>query len=138
VWSDWWSVALGAVAGILLLWLALVAALWLTKPDEAGIRETMRLLPDVLRLLKRLITDKTVPKAVRIWVVILLVYLVSPIDIIPDFIPVIGFADDAIITAVVLRYIVRKAGTDSLEKHWPGTPDGLAAVRKLCRIPITF
>jgi len=137
VWSDWWTIALGAVAGVLLLWLALVAALWLTKPDEAGIRETMRLLPDLLHLLKSLATDPTMPKSVHIWLVLLFGYLALPIDLIPDFIPILGYADDAFIVALVLRYITRKAGPDAIAKHWPGTPDGLAAVRKLCRLPIT-
>jgi uncharacterized membrane protein YkvA (DUF1232 family) len=137
VWSDWWTIALGAVAGLLLPWLALVAASWLTKPDEAGIRETMRLLPDLLRLFKRLAADPTMSKAVRIWLVLLFGYLALPIDLIPDFIPVLGYADDAVIVALVLRYITRKAGPDAIAKHWPGTPDGLAAVRKLCRLPIT-
>ena len=137
MWSDWWTIALGAVAGVLLLWLALVAALWLTKPDEAGIRETMRLLPDLLHLLKSLATDPTMPKSVHIWLVLLFGYLALPIDLIPDFIPILGYADDAFIVALVLRYITRKAGPDAIAKHWTGTPDGLAAVRKLCHLPIT-
>ena len=117
------------------MWLALALTLWLAKPDEASLGEAMRLLPDVLRLLKRLAADPVMPKAVRIWLMLLFVYLAMPIDLIPDFVPVLGYADDAIIVAVVLRYITRKAGADALEKHWPGTPDGLAALRQLCRLP---
>jgi uncharacterized membrane protein YkvA (DUF1232 family) len=117
------------------LWLALVAALWLTKPDEVSPNETLRLLPDAIRLLKRLAGDSTMPKAVRIWLVVLFAYLALPFDLIPDFIPVLGYADDAIIVAIVLRYITRKAGAEALEKHWPGTSEGLAALRRLCRLP---
>jgi len=137
MWSKWAIVALSVVAGLLLLWVALVVSLWMTKPDGGGLREMVRLLPDMLRLLKRLSADPTMPRPVRIWLVLLLAYLPLPIDLIPDFIPVLGYADDAVVFAVVLRYITRKAGSEAIEKHWPGTPDGLAAVRKLCRLPQT-
>ena len=55
----------------------------------------------------------------------LLAYLISPIDLIPDFIPVLGYADDAIIVAIALRSITRRAGPEVLEQHWPGSPEGL-------------
>jgi uncharacterized membrane protein YkvA (DUF1232 family) len=135
MWSQWWTVAVSVLLGVVLLWLALALSLWLAKPDDASLRDAMRLLPDVLRLLKRLAAEPAMPKAVRIWLMLLFVYLAMPIDLIPDFVPVLGYADDAIIVAVVLRYITRKAGAHALEKHWPGTPDGLAALRQLCRLP---
>lgn len=59
---------------------------------------------------------------VRLW--LLLIYLVLPIDPIPDFIPVLGDADDAIIVAVAIRSIARTAGTQALQRHWPGIPEG--------------
>ncbi len=132
--SDWWSIALGGVAG-LLLWLALVLILWKTKPDDIGLRDAARLLPDLLRLLKRLAADPTLPNGVRIRLALLLGYLALPFDLIPDFIPVLGYADDAIIIALALRSVTRRAGSAALSKHWPGTPEGLAAVRRLCRLP---
>lgn len=135
MWSHWWSTILGAVIAVLLVWTALIAALWFTKPDGITLRQTMRLLPDILRLLKRLATDRSVPRAVRVWLAVLFAYLALPIDVVPDFIPVIGYADDAIIVGLVLRYVTRKAGPDALDRHWPGTPEGLAALRKLCRLP---
>jgi len=55
-----------------------------------------------------------------------------PIDLIPDFIPVFGYADDAIIVTIALRSMVRRTGTDELHCRWPGTEDGFAA---LCRLP---
>ena len=135
MWSDWWSIALSIVAGLALLWLALVVVLWLAKPDDIGLREAARLLPDLLRLLKRLAGDPTMPKGVRIRLVLLMGYLALPFDLIPDFIPVLGYADDAIIVALAVRSVARRAGPDALSKHWPGTPEGLDAVRRLCRLP---
>lgn len=61
----------------------------------------------------------------------LLAYLAIPLDLIPDSIPVLGYADDAIIVTAVLRSVVRLAGIDAVRRHWPGTEDGLAAVTRL-------
>ena len=135
MWSHWWSIPLSVAIGVLLLWLVLVAVLWFSRPDEIGLRDALRLLPDLLRLLKRLAADKSLPRGVRVRLALLLGYLALPIDLIPDFIPVLGYADDAIVVALVLRSVTRAVGTEALERHWPGTPDGLAAVRRLCRLP---
>lgn len=132
VFRDWWLVPVGAVAALAVVWLLLGIALWVAKPDDVGIQDMLRLLPDVLRLLKRLATDPELPRRVRVALVMLLAFIVSPIDLIPDFIPAIGYADDVIITALVLRWVSRTAGADALARQWPGTPDGLAAVRRLC------
>jgi uncharacterized membrane protein YkvA (DUF1232 family) len=134
VWSNWWSVPLGVLAGVLLLWIALVVVFWMVKPDEYAIRDAMRLLPDVVRLIKRLAADPQTPRGVRVRLVLLLGYLALPIDLIPDFIPVLGYADDAIVVALVLRSAARRAGVDALTQHWPGTSEGLAALKRLCRL----
>ncbi len=130
-WGAAWPVVLGLAGTLLLLWLALLVALWLTRPEEVRLREALRLLPDVVRLVRRLAADRTLPRAVRARLVLLLVYLASPIDLVPDFIPVLGYADDAVVVALVLRSVARSAGPQALERHWPGTPEGLAAVRRL-------
>jgi uncharacterized membrane protein YkvA (DUF1232 family) len=132
--NDWWVIPLGIVSGLGLIWAVLVAALWLTKPGEYDMKEALRLLPDLIRLIKRLATDPDTPRGVRIRLAVLLVYLALPIDLIPDFIPVLGYADDAIIVALVLRSATRRAGPDALAKHWPGTPEGLVALKRLCRL----
>lgn len=54
-----------------------------------------------------------------------------PFDLIPDFVPVLGYADDAIIVIAVLRSTVRRAGLDAVRQHWPGTDDGFAALSRL-------
>lgn len=127
----WWTVLLGVLAGLVLVWLALVAALWRTRPDELGAREILRLLPDLLRLVKRLATDSTLPRGTRVRLWLMLAYLVSPIDIVPDFIPVIGYADDAVVVAIALRSVARRAGLEALRRHWPGTDDGFAALARV-------
>ena len=96
MWSDVWLIALGVVVGVVLIWIGLVAALWIGKPDEVGVRETLRLLPDMLRLLKRLAADPAMPRGVRVRLALLLAYLALPLDLIPDFIPVLGYADDGV------------------------------------------
>jgi len=128
----WWSILGGVIGGLLLTWAALLITLWLTKPSQLGLRDSMRLLPDLLRLLKRLARDPDMPRGVRIRIALLVGYLALPIDLIPDFIPVLGYADDAVIVALTLRSIARTAGPAALERHWSGTPEGLNALRRLC------
>jgi uncharacterized membrane protein YkvA (DUF1232 family) len=58
-------------------------------------------------------------------------YLISPIDLIPDFIPVVGYADDAVIVVWALRSVTRTAGPEAVDRHWTGTPEGLRALKRL-------
>lgn len=132
---NWaWSL-IGVAAGLLLSWAVLVGVLWLSKPDELRLRELLRLLPDTLRLVRRLAGDSSLPSGVRVRLWLLLAYLASPIDLVPDVIPVLGYADDAVVVALVLRSVVRRAGPDAVSRHWPGTPEGLAALRRATRLP---
>jgi uncharacterized membrane protein YkvA (DUF1232 family) len=127
----WWDIVIGVGGALLASWLALVVALLIVRPRGPMLREAVRILPDALRLLRRLAADRALPRGVRIRLTLLLVYLAVPIDIIPDFIPVLGYADDAIIAVAVLRGVVRRAGLPAVRRHWPGTDDGFAA---LCRL----
>jgi uncharacterized membrane protein YkvA (DUF1232 family) len=136
--NSWWRVLIAVVGGLVLLWLTLIAALWLIQrksADELTLREALRLLPDLIRLLRRLAADGAVPRSVRIGLVVLIGYLLLPIDLVPDFVPVLGYADDAVIVALGLRWVVRRAGGELLTRHWPGTPESLAAVRRLAGLP---
>jgi uncharacterized membrane protein YkvA (DUF1232 family) len=128
---DWLRVVGAVLGGLLLLWLLLVLLLWRARPDEPGAREALRLLPDVVRLVRRLAADPDLPRGIRVRLWALLVYLLSPVDLVPDFLPVIGYADDVVVVAWALRSVVRRAGTAALERHWPGTPAGLAVVTRL-------
>jgi uncharacterized membrane protein YkvA (DUF1232 family) len=128
---------LGAVAiGLAAAWLALVVALLVARPRGGVLREAVRLLPDTLRLLKRLATDGTLPRGVRVRLWLLFAYLAVPFDLVPDFIPVLGYADDAILVVLVLRSVVRRAGPEAIRRHWTGTADGLAALARAAGIAL--
>ncbi|HKN98811.1 MAG TPA: DUF1232 domain-containing protein [Pseudonocardiaceae bacterium] len=129
--SFWWDLLIGIGGAVLLAWLALVLVLLVARPRGGLLREALRVLPDVLRLLRRLAADRTLPRGVRVRLGLLMVYLAFPIDIIPDFIPVLGYADDAIVVTAVLRGVIRRAGLDAVRAHWPGTDDGFGAVVRL-------
>ncbi|WP_037321066.1 YkvA family protein [Amycolatopsis orientalis] len=122
---------IGVGAALLLTWVVLVVVLAIVRPRGGLLREALRLLPDVLRLVRRLAADRSLPRGVRIRLGLLLAYLALPLDVIPDFIPVLGYADDAIIVTAVLRGVVRRAGLDAVRAHWPGTDDGFAVVVRL-------
>ncbi len=129
MWGSWWlDLLLGLAAGVLLAWAVLIAALVIVRPRGGLLRESLRLLPDLLRLLPRLAADPSLPCSVRAGLALLLAYLASPVDLVPDFIPVLGYADDAIIVAAVLRWAVRRAGVQAVRCQWPGTDDGFAVL----------
>lgn len=127
----WLDALIGIAAALLVSWLLLIVALLLGRPRAAVLADAVRLLPDLLRLLGRLAADRSLPRAARVRLWLVMAYLAMPIDLVPDAIPVLGYADDAIIVAVVLRSVVRRAGIDAVRGHWPGSADGFAA---LCRI----
>lgn len=131
---NWWDAVIAVAGGFVLVYAVLLVLLALyarRHPETVGMKEALRLLPDLLALLRRLAADRTLPRGIRIRLVLLLVYLASPIDLVPDFLPVIGYADDVIIVALVLRSVIRTAGNGPLEQQWPGTPAGLALIQRL-------
>jgi uncharacterized membrane protein YkvA (DUF1232 family) len=105
-------------------WILLVAVLWLFRPRDIPLAELVRLVPDLVRLVRGLLGDRTVPVGARVVLVGLLVWLLNPIDLIPEFIPVLGPVDDVIVAVLVLRYVRRRLGDTELRRRWPGTPDG--------------
>lgn len=124
-----------AVVVLVLTWVAFVIVLAVARPHGIDLAESKRLVPDVLRLLRALAGDNTLPRSVRWRLRMLIAYLASPIDLVPDFIPVLGYADDVIVVALVLRSVVRRAGATSVTNHWQGSEPGLAILRSLCGIP---
>ncbi|CAI3791462.1 YkvA family protein [Pseudarthrobacter sp. MM222] len=129
-----WETIAAVVGGLLLVYAVLLLLLWAyarRHPETVSMKDALRLLPDLLRLLRRLLADRTLAVGLRIRLALLLAYLLSPIDLVPDFVPVIGYADDVIIVALVLRSVIARAGADTLQRHWPGTPEGLLLVLRL-------
>lgn len=127
----WRDILISLGAAILASWALLVVALLLAKPDKNTLAQAARVLPDVLRLVTRLARDHTLTRTVRCAPWLLLAYLALPIDLIPDFIPALGYADDAILTVLVVRWVIRRAGPDTLARNWPGTADGYNAVARI-------
>jgi uncharacterized membrane protein YkvA (DUF1232 family) len=122
--------ALIILATLLALYAAFVLAL-----VAAGRRSQARALagfvPDCVVLVKRLLADGRVPRGRKLALALLVVYLASPIDLVPDFIPVAGQLDDAILLAFVLRRLVRGSGPEIVREHWPGPDESLRAVLRL-------
>jgi uncharacterized membrane protein YkvA (DUF1232 family) len=129
-----WGALLAVAGGLVLLWLAAVVALYVAgrrRGEPTRLREALRLLPDVVRLLRRLAADPELPRGVRLRLAGVALYLALPLDLVPDFVPVAGYADDVIVVALVLRSVARRAGVEAIDRHWPGTPDGLRVVKQI-------
>ena len=129
------STLLITVASVFAAWLTLLVALFAFRPDGMAVASVARLLRDTLRLVRNLAREPALPRSTRWSLWLLLAYLACPIDLVPDFIPIIGMADDFIITSVVLRLVVKHAGADVRRVHWTGTPEGLATIERVLRLP---
>jgi uncharacterized membrane protein YkvA (DUF1232 family) len=92
-------------------------------------------IPDCMVLIKRLLSDPRVPRRRKLLLWLVIAYLAMPIDIVPDFIPVVGQLDDAIVVALVLRTLLRGAGESALHEHWPGPHSSLALISRLAYGP---
>jgi uncharacterized membrane protein YkvA (DUF1232 family) len=114
----------GVLVGLVLLWVVLLVIFWIARPRDVPVREVLRLIPDLLRLLRSVIRDGSTPLDVRVVLVGLLIWILSPIDLIPEFIPGLGPLDDVIVAIVALRYTRRRLGADALRARWTGTDDG--------------
>ncbi len=91
-------------------------------------------LPDLVHLMIKLFTDRDVPKPVKGYLLVGFAYLISPIDIIPDFIPVAGFVDDLVVMVVVLNKIINSANAELLKKietYWAGEDDVFQKIKEI-------
>ena len=78
-----------------------------------------------------MLADRAVPISVKVALVGLMTWLISPIDLIPEFVPVLGPLDDVVVAILVLRFVHRRMGTDEIARRWPGTPDGYAVLARV-------
>jgi uncharacterized membrane protein YkvA (DUF1232 family) len=124
-------VILGIVVGIAVLWAVVLVLFWFLRPVGVSIREVVRIVPDVVRMLRSIVRDPASPLDVRVVLIGLLAWIVSPIDLIPEFIPVLGPMDDAVVAVVALRYVRRRVGVTRMRAAWPGTDDGFALLGRI-------
>jgi uncharacterized membrane protein YkvA (DUF1232 family) len=112
-----WLIA-GLALAVLVYAAAVLALVVAGRRSDA--RALAGFIPDCVILVKRLLADPRVPRRRKGLLVLLVAYLAMPIDLVPDFIPVAGQLDDAILVALVLRGLLRSAGPLLLREHWPG------------------
>jgi|SRR5450759_3882084 len=128
------TAVVAAIAVLAVGWLLLLGFLWLHRPSRELVGPALRLIPDLIRLVRALLADRSTPPRVRVALVGLIAYLLSPLDLIPDMVPVLGAADDLIVTAIVLRWAGRRMGIDDLRDKWTGDPEGFEVLRRLLGI----
>jgi uncharacterized membrane protein YkvA (DUF1232 family) len=125
------NTVLEIVVAIVAVWALLLVLFWALRPKGVPVRDVLRLIPDVLRLLRSVIADRAAPLDVRIVLVGLLAWIMSPIDLIPEFIPVLGPLDDVVVAVVAMRYVRRRVGVEDLRRRWTGTDDGFALLLRI-------
>jgi uncharacterized membrane protein YkvA (DUF1232 family) len=114
-------------ACVLVVYAAFVIGLIVASRWQSA-RGVARFIPDCVVLLRRLLGDPRVPRRHKLLLGALIGYLALPLDLVPDFIPVAGHIDDAVIVALALRVVLRSSGTELLREHWPGPESSLAVV----------
>lgn len=129
---QWWTWVLLAVGVVSLV--ALLIALSISRSRTALI-ELVKLVPPCLALLRDILRDPDVPRRAKIAPALTIVYVAIPIDLIPDFIPGIGYLDDALIVAWAIRHLIASAGRERVEHHWHGDPATLQRILHLARVP---
>jgi uncharacterized membrane protein YkvA (DUF1232 family) len=118
------------IAVLVVLYASLIAVL-VVGARQWDIRVIARLVPYCAILFKRLLRDPRVSTGWKVASAFALVYLAVPFDLVPDFIPIAGQLDDAIVIALVLRGLLRSAGPRLLREHWPGPATLLVPLERL-------
>ena len=117
---------------LLAVWLALALTIIVKRPDRRAIVSVFRLPREVGHLTANLLRDETLPRAVRVRMWLLMGYLASPVDLIPDIIPFVGYLDDIAVTVILLRGAGKRVGYERLASAWDGDEWGFNAVTRLC------
>jgi len=98
------------------------------------VKKLLRALPDVVRLITRLAADPVLPRSAKLALAAAVVYLMSPIDLIPDFVPFVGYLDDALLAAVVLDGVLNYVDRGVVLRYWPGSPESLDKLARAARL----
>ena len=121
--------------GALLFGIAVAVALWaaavvvlIALGRRTQARELATFIPNLLALFRGLLRDPRVPRSAKLWLGVAIVWIVSPIDLIPEFVPIAGPLDDAIVAALVLRHLVKRTPRAVVSEHWRGSPAILAMI----------
>lgn len=127
-------IALGVVVTI---WVVAIAALWFFGRKIAA-KQLARAIPDLVALCRGLVSDPRVPLGSKLLVGGALVWVLSPIDLVPEFIPLLGPLDDVIVVGLVLRHLIKRAGVEVVQEHWRGDPRVLRTALRVTgmRIPL--
>jgi uncharacterized membrane protein YkvA (DUF1232 family) len=125
-WLEWIGVAVA-------IWVVAIVVLFLVGRRLAA-RELATLLPNLVRMCRTLLRDPRVPRGSKMLVGFAVLWFISPIDLVPEFIPVLGPLDDAILAALVVRHLVKRAGREVVAEAWPGDPATLERMFRLARV----
>jgi uncharacterized membrane protein YkvA (DUF1232 family) len=125
----WQGILVGVGAALVAYALFLILLIGTGRKEEA--RAVASFVPDFVVLFRRLLADPRVSRRRKLVLAALIPYLAMPFDLVPDFVPVAGYLDDAVIVAFVLRHVLRGSGPELIEEHWPGPPSSLALVLRL-------
>lgn len=109
-------IAVGIAAGV---WVVSIILLLVIGRRTAA-RQLVTLLPNLVGLFRALLGDPRVPRGSRVMVGFAIAWFVSPVDLVPEFVPMLGPLDDVVVAALVLRHVLRKAGRDVIAEHWSG------------------
>lgn len=125
-WLEWIGVAVA-------IWVVAVVGLFLFGRRLAA-RELATLLPNLVRMFRTLLRDPRIPRGSKLLVGFAVLWFISPIDLVPEFIPVLGPLDDALLAALVVRHLVKRAGREVVAEAWPGDPATLERMFRLARV----
>lgn len=120
------ALVIAVVVGLLVVWGLLLVVLWVLRPRGVPVRELLGVIPDLIRLTRSLISDRDVPLDVRLVAAGAVVWVISPIDLVPEFLPLIGWLDEIVVIVLALRYVRRRLGVPSLRARWAGSQDGFS------------
>jgi uncharacterized membrane protein YkvA (DUF1232 family) len=120
------NLLVGFVLALAATWAILLVVFWFLRPKGVSGRELVGVIPDLLRLLRSIIADRSAPLDVRLVLIGLVAWIISPIDLIPEFIPVLGPLDDVVVAIVALRFVRRRLGVEELRRRWTGSDAAFA------------
>ena len=100
--------------------------------------EVITVVPNLVKLTGRLLGDKRVPLRAKMVIGAAAVYVASPVDLIPEFVPVIGWADDILVVMFALDNLISRAGPDVVTEHWDGPGDILSLIQDVMGVSRTL